>query len=172
MYDCSFPDYYCNAFSALLHFMYQKLVHFIIFSLILRGKGRGSVILFQLSVPDSPDYLHVSTSRARRRSGKHRLLLSLQAPRPSTILNIPSWAVKPAFSLSRSPPPTPPLFLSSSSQYCRESPCAHMDNKSPAQTSSRPTNPGRSVICQPGCLTGADCKTEHDSQTIAESRNK
>lgn len=42
-----FPDY-CHAFSALLHFIYQKRVHFI-FSLILRGKGRGSVILFQLS---------------------------------------------------------------------------------------------------------------------------
>lgn len=102
MYDCSFSWARCLIINAMLfQLCCISACAFIIFSLILRSKGQRSVILFQLLVPDSPDSLYVSKSRARR-SGKHRLLLSLQAARHSILLNIPSWAVEQAFFLSLS----------------------------------------------------------------------
>lgn len=81
MHDCSFSWALCliiNAMCFSLRFVYQKHVHYIIFSLILRHKGPGGVVLFQLLVADSPDCLHVSTSKARRSSGIHRLLPSFR----------------------------------------------------------------------------------------------
>lgn len=115
--NCSFP-WACfliiNAtlFSALLHFFLSFKIVYIsfIFSLPLRGKGWGSVILSQRLASDSPDCLHVSTSRGRRRSGKRRLLLSLQAPCHSALPSIPSWALEPASSLSPSLSLLPFLF--------------------------------------------------------------
>lgn len=78
----------------------------------------------------------------------------------------PRGAVKSRLSL----PVSPSSFLPPLPCAWWESPCAHMANESPAQTSSRATNSGRSVICQPGCILGADCEAARSSQQRPEKR--